>query len=85
MNESTSGTKSGKDQRIDFEIRSMFVEAYDVLAPFFDASNQWAGHSHEHLAYRALHEHFPQLSADQIFIIVDAARRVFSSGGNPAP
>lgn len=78
-------TTSGDDKRRDVEIRQLFVEAYDILEPFFDPANQWAGHGHEHLAYRALHEHFPKLSGDQIFIIVDAARRVFASGGKPAP
>lgn len=78
-------TTSGEEKRRDVEIRQLFVEAYDILEPFFDPANQWAGHSHEHLAYRALHEHFPKLSGDQIFIIVDAARRVFASGGKPAP
>lgn len=78
-------TTSGTEKRRDVEIRQLFVEAYDILEPFFDPANQWAGHGHEHLAYRALHEHFPKLSGDQIFIIVDAARRVFASGGKPAP
>ena len=78
-------TTSGDEKRRDVEIRQLFVEAYDILEPFFDPANQWAGHGHEHLAYRALHEHFPTLSGDQIFIIVDAARRVFASGGKPAP
>lgn len=78
-------TTSGEEKRRDVEIRQLFVEAYDILEPFFDPANQWAGHGHEHLAYRALHEHFPKLSGDQIFIIVDAARRVFASGGRPAP
>lgn len=80
-----SDTTSGSERRRDVEIRQLFVEAYDILEPFFDPANQWAGHGHEHLAYRALHEHFPKLSGDQIFIIVDAARRVFASGGKPVP
>ncbi|CAG1001269.1 hypothetical protein RHDC4_03202 [Rhodocyclaceae bacterium] len=78
-------TTSGTEKRRDVEVRQLFVEAYDILEPFFDPANQWAGHGHEHLAYRALHEHFPKLSGDQIFIIVDAARRVFAAGGKPAP
>ena len=85
MTDTTSGDTPGPDRRRDVEIRELFTEAYDVLAPFFDPANQWAGHSHEHLAYRALHEHFPALSGDQIFIIVDAARRVFSAGAKPVP
>ncbi len=85
MNDSVEGKPSGKERRKDPGIRALFVEAYDVLEPFFDPANNWAGHSHEHLAYRALHERFPELSGDQIFIIVDAARRVFATGHRPAP
>ncbi|MGE5467903.1 MAG: hypothetical protein ACM3Y9_10810 [Ignavibacteria bacterium] len=85
MSENPSAGESGKERRRDVEIRALFVEAYDLLEPFFDPANNWAGHGHEHLAYRALHERFPQLSADQVFVIVDAARRVFANGGKPVP
>ena len=83
MTDKTSDSQPGQERRRDVEIRELFIEAYDVLEPFFNPDNQWAGHSHEHLAYRALKEHFPKLSADQVFIIVDAARRVFAAGGKP--
>ena len=75
--------ETGQERRRDVEIRELFVEAYDVLAPFFNPDNQWGGSNHEHLAYRALHERFPNLSGEQIFNIVDAAKRVFGSGGKP--
>jgi hypothetical protein len=75
----------GRERRRDTEVRALFVEAYDILEPFFDPANNWAGHNHEHLAYRALHERFPDLSGDQVFTIVDAARRVFANGGKPVP
>jgi hypothetical protein len=81
----TTGEVSGRERRRDVEIRALFIEAYDILEPFFDPANNWAGQSHEHLAYRALHERFPQLSGDQVFVIVDAARRVFTNGGKPVP
>lgn len=83
MDAVSAGT--GDERRANPAIRQIFVEAYEVLEPFFDPANHWAGHSHEHLAYRALHERFPELSQDQVFIIVSAAKRVFSSGGAPAP
>jgi hypothetical protein len=35
------------------------------------------------LAFRALHEHFPNLSGQEVFVIVTAAKRVFGSGGKP--
>ncbi|WP_145771046.1 hypothetical protein [Denitratisoma oestradiolicum] len=72
------------ERRRDSQLRGIFVEAYDVLEPFFDPANNWAGHSHEHLAFRALHERFPSLSQEQVFVIVTAAKRVFSSGGAPS-
>lgn len=84
MSDTIAGETPGQERRTDTEIRALFVEAYDILEPFFDPANNWAGHGHEHLAYRALHERFPQLSGDQVFIIVDAARRVFKNGGKPA-
>jgi hypothetical protein len=81
-----SDTESTADERRrSQELRTVFVEAYDVLQPFFDQANNWAGQSHEHLAYRALHERFPDMSGDQVFIIVAAAKRVFGSGGYVAP
>jgi hypothetical protein len=75
---------NGTERRVHVEIREIFVEAYDILEPFFDPHNQWAGHSHEHLAFRTLHERFPQLDARQVLVLVEAARRVFASGEPPA-
>ncbi|MCX7164055.1 MAG: hypothetical protein WCI19_01915 [Betaproteobacteria bacterium] len=74
---------TGTDRRGSPQLRTLFVEAYDVLQPFFDPANNWGGQSHEHLAYRALHEQFPGLSAQDVFTLVTAARRVFNSGGKP--
>ena len=76
---------SGQERRGNPRLRKVFVEAYEVLKPFFDPANDWGTHGHEHLAYRALHEQFPGLSAQEVFVLVAAAKRVFSSGGTPAP
>jgi hypothetical protein len=73
------------ERRGELQLRQIFVEAYDLLEPFFDPANNWVGHGHEHLAFRALHERFPSLSPDQVLTIVTAAKRVFSSGTTPAP
>jgi hypothetical protein len=79
----SASDKPVHERRRDTELRQIFVEAYDVLEPFFSPDNRWGGRSHEHLAYRALHERFPKLSGGQIFTLVDAAKRVFASGGKP--
>lgn len=73
------------ERRGNPRLRQVFVEAYDIVEPFFNPDNAWGGHTHEHLAFRALHEHFPDLSGEEVFIIVTAAKRVFGSGGKPAP
>jgi len=80
MTDSASST----ERRANLHLRAVFVEAYDLLAPFFDPANAWGGKTHEHLAYRALHERFPDMSADDVFIMVTAVKRVSGSGGKPA-
>lgn len=72
------------DLRQDSGIRGIFVEAYDLLEPFFDPGNHWAGLGHEHLAFRALHERFPALSPNQVLTLVTAAKQVFAAGRRPA-
>lgn len=74
-----------EERRVNSKLRERFVEIYDILEPFFDPANSWAGHTHEHLAFRALHERFPDLSGDEVLVIVIAAKRVFGAGGKPAP
>jgi hypothetical protein len=74
---------TGADRRANSQLRTIFVDAYEVLLPFFDPANNWGGQTHEHLAYRALHEQFPGLSTQEVFTLVAAARRVFSTSGKP--
>lgn len=75
---------SGVERRANPRLRTIFVDAYDVLAPFFDPANSWGGRPHEHLAYRALHERFPDLTQQDLYTLVAAARRVFDTTGRPA-
>ncbi len=75
---------SGEERRSNLHLRKVFVDAYDVLKPFFDPANDWGGQTHEHLAYRALHEQFPGLTAQEVFTLVAAAKRVFHDSGVPA-
>ena len=72
---------SHSDRRTNLRVRELFVEAYDIVEPFFDPKNAWGGQTHEHLAFRALHERFPTLSGEEVLVIVLAAKRVFGAGG----
>ncbi len=76
-------TGMAPERRSRTRLRQIFVEAYAVAAPFFDEANTWLGHGHQHLAYRAVHEHFPGLTGDEVFIIVEAAQRIFEADGKP--
>ena len=71
------------DRRTNNELRQCFMQVFEVLKPYFDASSQWAGQSQEHFAYRDLKEHFPELSAQDCYIAVAAARRMISNGVSP--
>lgn len=74
---------STAERRSNSELRQRFVVVFEVLKPYFDSENQWAGHSHEHLAYRTVKEHFPELTAQDCFIAVATAKRMLASGTMP--
>ena len=71
-------TKVFIERRTQHELRAIFPAACEALRPFFDPANHWAGHSHEHLALRTLKEQFPTLSAQESFIVVATAKRLFN-------
>lgn len=53
------------ERRTHLQLRAIFPAACEALRPFFDVDTQWEGQSHEHLAYRTLKEHFPELSTQE--------------------
>lgn len=67
------------ERRVNHALRGIFEEAYELIHPFFDPHNAWGGHSLEHLAFRVLREHFPQISAHEVEEIVAAAHRVYTT------
>jgi hypothetical protein len=75
--------EAAQERRGNPRLRAVFAEAYDVLAPFFDPANTWAGHSLDQLAYHALRDRFPELTQQDVMILLIAAQRVFSSGTTP--
>jgi hypothetical protein len=66
-----------QDRRVDLRLRAIFEAALPLIEPFFDPKNSWGGQSLEHFAFRVLRENYPQLSGEEIFIFVTAARRVY--------
>lgn len=68
------------ERRANSELRSIFPLVFDALRPYFSSENQWEGQSHEHFAYRTLKEQFPGLTAQDCYIAVATAKRMFSNG-----
>jgi hypothetical protein len=60
--------------------RRVFPPAYEAMRPFFDPATQWGNSGQEHLAYRTLADHFPELNAQDRFLIVITAKRLFQDG-----
>jgi hypothetical protein len=71
------------DRRTNNELRQRFMLVFEVLKPYFDTANQWAGQSQEHFAYRAVKEQFPELSAQDCYIAVATAKRMIANGVMP--
>lgn len=79
-----STVPSPEDRRVHLALRGQFESVFAVLEPYFVASGAWsAGASHEHLALRALQEEFPSLGAQDRFIALSAAKRLFAAGLRP--
>jgi hypothetical protein len=78
-----SDVSTSNERRANLELRSIFPSVFEVLRPYFDLENQWEGQSHEHFAYRTLKEQFPGLTAQDCYIAVATAKRMFISGTLP--
>lgn len=68
------------ERRQQQELREVFDSAYPLVEPFFDPASSWGGQTLEHLAYRVMREHYPQVSGDQIYVFIAAAKRVYNEG-----
>lgn len=80
--ETTAGnTRTDPERRQHHRLRAIFEEALDIVEPFFAPENQWSNHGLDHLAYRTLREHFPDMSFEEVRVLVVAAKRIFDARG----
>lgn len=81
-----SDTRATTERRTRHDLRAIFPAACEALRPFFDPANHWAGQTQAHRALRTLKEQFPELSAQESFVVVTTAKRLFVTGTySPAP
>lgn len=59
------------------ELRTLFEEAYARIEFCFDPQQTWGGLPLEHLAFRMLREAYPQISSQDVHLLVGASLRVY--------
>lgn len=57
-------------------VREIFAEASTLIAPFFARENRWGNATLDHLAYRVVRENYPELSFEEVHVLVVASKRV---------
>ncbi|MDT3668776.1 MAG: hypothetical protein ROZ37_00400 [Aromatoleum sp.] len=60
-------------------VRGIFAEASALIAPFFAKENRWGNSTLDHLAYRVIRDRYPELSFEEVYVLVIASRRVYSA------
>lgn len=60
------------DRRKDSQLRCIFENACEVIAPFIDPHNRWGGRSLDNLAFRAVRDRFPELPAESVRVLIQA-------------
>jgi hypothetical protein len=66
------------ERRVHVRLREVFDEALELVRPFFDGNEIWCGVPLHHLAQRMLRERYPDLTNDEIYVFVTAAKRVYA-------
>jgi hypothetical protein len=66
------------ERRKYHRVREIFAEAYELIAPFFAKENRWGNATLDHLAYRVVREQYPELSFEEVHILVVASKRVYT-------
>lgn len=60
-------------------VREIFAEASALIAPFFAKENRWGNSTLDHLAYRVMRDRYPELSFEEVHVLVIASRRVYTA------
>lgn len=66
------------NRRRHHHLREIFEDAYSFCLPFIDPKQGWGNQPMTRHAYVALHERYPELSMQEISIMVPALVRVFN-------
>ncbi len=81
MNVDTIGLEN--EQRSDFELRNIFIEASELVFPFLAPDGNWISLGHEHQAFDAISKRFPEISGVRLFAVLGSIAAVRASGRIP--
>jgi len=63
------------ERRHNIRLRALFEQAYELIAPFYDSEQTWAGRPLNGLAFHTLRDRMPELSETEAHLIVVAVAR----------
>lgn len=74
-----SSANGVKDRRSRHNLRNIFDKACQITAPFFDPGQSWAGSSLTMYARQSLRDAFPELTQQEIAILLSVVSRFHSN------
>ena len=69
-----------QEQRADFELRKIFVEAFRLVELYMDPDGSWISQAHECLAYDVLTKRYPEITGVRLFAVLGTIAGVRASG-----
>lgn len=73
-----------REQRSDFELRTIFVEAFNIVTDHMDEQGNWSSSLGEVLAHDSLHARFPDIDGERLFATLASIAAVRASGRMPS-
>lgn len=78
----TDAASGDKDRRVNAHLRVVFESACRITAPFFDRENSWGGSSLTMYARQTLREAYPDLTQQDLAILLSAVLRFHRNNVN---
>jgi hypothetical protein len=63
------------ERRYNTRLRAIFPDACSRMEHFFHGSQDWGDRSREYLALRVTYESYPDLSAEEVYLLITAIER----------
>jgi hypothetical protein len=79
------GTAGVNDRRVQHDLRLIFDNACRITAPFFDPAQSWGGSSLTMYARQTLREAYPELTQQEIAILLSGVARFHKGAAKNNP